>query len=219
MRKILISLVSIGFLVGCQSAVNNAIKETKYSAYEMLGYQKRDLFKKEVKNVKSNQEETGESLKDALDRLKEIYAFDGGNLEKQYRALNSAYESSQKKATGVKASIKQLETVSTDLFAEWKKEITEISAPDLRLKSTTQLQEAQSKYKEFHASLKKSEAKMDPVMIKLRDQVLYLKHNLNRQAITGLKSESLKIQGDIDSLIKEMNTSIGQAEQFIKTME
>lgn len=219
MRKILFLITGLSMAAGCQSTVNKAIQETKYSAYEMLGYQKRDLFKKEVKNVKENQEETGESLKDALERLKEIYAFDGGNLEKQYRSLNSSYETSQKKAAAVKSSIKQLETVAQDLFAEWKKEITEISAPDLRAKSTAQLQDAQAKYKEFHGGLKKSEGKLDPVMVKLRDQVLYLKHNLNRQAITGLKSESLKIQGDIDSLIKDMNTSISQAEQFIKTME
>jgi hypothetical protein len=214
-----LALILLPFLlISCQSAIENAIKETKYSAYEMIGYQKRDLFKKEARNVKSNQEETGQSFKDALDRLKELYNFDGGNLEKQDRKLNSAYETAKTKADGVHSSVKQLETVAQDLFDEWKKEIAEISTPDLRAKSTAKRLEAKTKYDEFHASLKKSEAKLGPVLTKLHDQVLYLKHNLNAAAVTGLKAESGKVQSDIEALIKEMNSSISQTDEFIKTL-
>ncbi|MBC7465986.1 MAG: DUF2959 family protein, partial [Bdellovibrio sp.] len=62
------------------------------------------------------------------------------------------------------------------------------------------------------------EAKMDPVLAKLKDHVLFLKHNLNAKAIAGLKTESGKIQGDIESLMKDMNNSISQADEFIKSM-
>lgn len=206
-------------LAACSSTVEKTIRDTKYSAYELVGVQKRDLFKREVNGVKENQEDTSEAYKDALERLKEVYAFDGGNLEKEYSKLNSAYEDAQKESSGVSSSIKQLETVAQDLFAEWKKEIAEISAPDLKSKSNKALQETQAKYKEFHASLKKSEKSMSPVLKKLKDQVLFLKHNLNAKAIAGLKTESAKIEGDISTLIKEMNTSISQAEAFIKTIE
>jgi len=212
-------LVLFVALTACTSTVEKTIRDTKYSAYELIGVQKRDLFKREVNGVKDGQEETSEAYKDALERLKEVYAFDGGNLEKEYTKLNSAYEDAQKESSDVSSSIKKLETVAQDLFAEWKKEIAEISALDLKTKSNKALQETQSKYKEFHASLKKSEKSMAPVLKKLKDQVLFLKHNLNAKAIAGLKTESAKIEGDISSLIKDMNTSISQAKKFIKTIE
>jgi hypothetical protein len=60
---------------------------------------------------------------------------------------------------------------------------------------------------------------MDPVLSKLGDQVLFLKHNLNAQAIGSLKGEETRIQGEISSLISEVNKSIAAADQFIKKLE
>ncbi len=60
---------------------------------------------------------------------------------------------------------------------------------------------------------------MDPVLARLNDHMLYLKHNLNAQSIGQLKAEHARIETDIQSLIKGMNRSIAEADQFIKTME
>jgi hypothetical protein len=57
---------------------------------------------------------------------------------------------------------------------------------------------------------------MEPVITKFRDYVLYLKHNLNAQAIGALQGESAKIQIDISKLIEQMNAAIRQADDFLK---
>lgn len=118
----------------------------------------------------------------------------------------------------MKASIGQLDKVAQDLFSEWEKEIQEISARELKNKSESKLETTRKRYQQLHSQLKKSERKMGPVLAQFKDQVLYLKHNLNAQAIAGLKTESNRIQADIKSLISEMKLSIDQAEKFIKTM-
>jgi hypothetical protein len=59
---------------------------------------------------------------------------------------------------------------------------------------------------------------MDPVLGKLHDYVLALKHSLNAQAVAALKGESVNIQAEIGRLIEEMNASISRADEFIKTM-
>lgn len=59
---------------------------------------------------------------------------------------------------------------------------------------------------------------MQPVLTKFHDLVLYLKHNLNAQSIASLKGESARIQAEIFQLIKQMNTSIAQADEFIKAI-
>lgn len=206
-------------LVGCQSMIQKAKNEAKYSAYEMVGVEKRDLFKKDVKKVKNSQEDAGEAFEDALEKLQKIYAVDGGNLEKQYKSLNSSFEDSKEEVEAVHERVKTLETTAENLFEEWQEEISDMSSADLRTKSSARLKETRERYKVFHASLKSSEARMDPVLKKLSDHVLYLKHNLNSKAIAGLKVESNKIQNDIESLIKDMNKSISQAEDFAKTIE
>jgi hypothetical protein len=65
---------------------------------------------------------------------------------------------------------------------------------------------------------RRAEQSMAPVLVKFRDHVLYLKHNLNAQAIASLKGEAISIQNDISRLIEDMNASIQQADSFIKQM-
>ena len=67
--------------------------------------------------------------------------------------------------------------------------------------------------------MKKASSKMDPVLAAFKDQVLYLKHNLNAKAIASLEGELSTIRSDVDALIKEMEKSIAEADAFIKTLE
>jgi hypothetical protein len=59
---------------------------------------------------------------------------------------------------------------------------------------------------------------MDPVLTRFHDQVLYLKHNLNAEAIASLKGETTDIQTEIARLLEDMNAAIAQADKFINTL-
>ena len=60
--------------------------------------------------------------------------------------------------------------------------------------------------------------RMAPVLDAFRDQVLYLKHNLNLSAIAALEGEAAIIESDVDELIAEMQRSIAEADAFISHM-
>ena len=210
--------VSLGALTACQNPIKKAVRETTYSAYELIGVQKRDLLKSRVKENREDQKEAGESFEDALQKLKSVYGFNGGDLEKQYDRLKSSYDQSNARAQEVHKSIKKVEDVAGDLFAEWAKEIEQIDTTSLKEKSRQNLAATKEQYRELHTSLKASEARMDPVLKKFKDQVLYLKHNLNAKAIGSLKGESANIQSEIAGLIKEMNKSVASADEFIQKM-
>ena len=51
-----------------------------------------------------------------------------------------------------------------------------------------------------------------------RDQVLFLKHNLNARAIASLQTELISVEAEVNSLIKDMNASIKEADEFINAM-
>jgi hypothetical protein len=65
----------------------------------------------------------------------------------------------------------------------------------------------------------RAQKKIQPVLTPLRDRVLFLKHNLNAQAIGALDAELGKVQTDVDALIADLDASIAEAETFIKTMD
>lgn len=204
-------------LILCLSGASGC-RSTYYAAWEKVGVYKRDLLKKKVVAARDEQKEAGEQFKDALTRLKELYGFDGGKLEKTYSALQKDYEQSAAKAEDVRKRIMEMETVAEDLFAEWEKEIKEISTPSLQSGSRKQLRDTRDRYESLHTALKKAEQSMAPVLVQFRDHVLYLKHNLNAQAIASLKGEATNIQAEISRLIGQMNVSIAQADEFIKAL-
>ncbi len=60
-----------------------------------------------------------------------------------------------------------------------------------------------------------AEASMEPVLKIFRDNVLFLKHNLNAQAIGSLQGEFANLKGEIDTLVRKMNIAIESSNKFI----
>ncbi len=196
-----------------------ACRSAYYSTMEKFGVYKRDLLKKSVVAARDDEKAAGQQFTNALARLKELYGFEGGDLEKTYNGLNREYERSVERADAVHKRIKEMETVASDLFTEWEKEIQQMSSPQLQRSDREKLRDTRRRYDELHATLKRAEDSMDPVLTRLHDQVLYLKHNLNAAAIASLKGETLNIQGEISKLLQDMNAAIAQADSFINTLQ
>ena len=203
-------LVSVCMLAGCRSA--------SYWAWDKLGYAKRDLLKKDVVAARDGQKAASEQFQDALTRLRELYGSQGSSLEKAYDGLKSDYDRCVARADTVHKRVRQVETVAADLFKEWEKELQEISSATLRESSRKKLQQTRGRYDELHAALKRAESSMDPVLVRFKDQVLFLKHNLNAEAVASLKGETTSIQTEIARLIDQMNQSITRADEFVKTL-
>jgi hypothetical protein len=213
MKRILGVASVLGLLLlftGCRS--------TYYATWEKFGKYKRDLLKEDVQKVREDQQAAAEQFKDALTRLRELYRFEGGDLEKTYDRLKAEYDRSNSRAEAVRSRIRQVEQVSSDLFKEWADEAKTITNPRLRQDSELKLRDTQRKYDSLHAAMKRAESSMDPVLAQLRDQVTYLKHNLNAQAVGALKGEALDVEKEIQQLIRDMNASITEAESFIRTL-
>ncbi len=196
-----------------------ACKSVYYSAWEKLGREKRDILRVRVVDARDDQKAASQQFKTALERMKEMYNFDGGKLEAAYNRFKSEYDDCNARAEKVHSRIKDVESVARDLFKEWETEIKEITDANMRGDSRRKLEESRNKYDSLHASMKRAESSMDPILAKFRDNVLYLKHNLNAQAIGALKGEGVKIETDISKLISDMNASIAESDAFIKTLE
>ena len=109
------SILALAFLAlwwssGCQTAY--------YSTWEKFGKYKRDLLKDRVEEARDDQKKATEQFKDALTRLKEMYGFHGGDLEKTYDRLKSDYDRCEARANAVKSRIAKVEQVAQDLFQE-----------------------------------------------------------------------------------------------------
>lgn len=207
---ILLMLAGATLLTGCQKAY--------YSALESVGVHKRDLMVERVEKARDTQTEAKEQFNSALERFQVVLGKDGGELQDRYEQLNDEYEECKELADEVRDRIDSVEDVSLALFEEWEQEITEYSSKKLASKSRKKLIHTRAQYKIMITAMRRAEKSMHPVLTTLHDQVLYLKHNLNAQTISSLKEELGEVTADVASLVKRMETSIDEANQFINTI-
>ncbi|MDY6953187.1 MAG: DUF2959 family protein [Thermodesulfobacteriota bacterium] len=201
----------LGIVFGCQT--------TYYAVWEKLGKEKRHLLKDNVEKARTEQEKASEEFKDALTRVKELYGFEGGELEDFYNRLRDDYASCEKRAEAVKGRIASVEQIASDLFKEWEREIEAMANATFKSKSAQSLKETKSRYGRLNEAMVKAESKMGPVLKQLEDYVLYLKHNLNAQAIGALKQEVEDIEVEVDRLIKDIAESIKEADDFLASFK
>ena len=204
-------LVPAFVLTGCSSAY--------YNTMEKFGVHKRDIMVDRVKEARDAQTEAKEQFKSALEQFTEVVQVKGGNLEAQYKKLNSEYERSKAKADQVHQRIDAVESVSEALFREWKAELREYANTSLRQDSERKLETTRRQYEQLITAMKRAESKIQPVLTVFHDQVLYLKHNLNAQAIASLQGEMLSLERTVDQLIREMEESIREADIFITRLQ
>lgn len=191
----------------------------KYNALEKIGVHKRDLLVANVKDARDAQKDAQEEFRDALERFGSVVNIEETGLKKAYGRLQSEYDDSVEAADEVSEQISEVEEVANDLFDEWKEEIKQYSDETLRRDSEARLMETQVRYGDMLESMKQAESSMQPVLATLNDNVLYLKHNLNAQAVGSLQGTFQTLESDIGRLIEQMNRSIERSDEFIRQMQ
>ena len=188
-------------------------------AMEKMGYAKRDILSSRVKAARNAQEDVKKEIQTALEQFGSVVSYQGGDLEAVYKKLNGELQDSEDKADAVRKRIKDVESVADALFSEWKQELGQYTNQSLRRQSEEKLTQTKARYNDMIAAMKRAEQRIDPVLKPLRDQVLYLKHNLNARALSAIKGELAKVDSQVDQLVKDMNRSIAEADKFIQQME
>lgn len=198
-------------LTGCEG--------TYYAAMEKVGMHKRDILVDRVEDAQDAQQDAQQEFQSALEQLSSLINFDGGELQTVYEQTQDAYDDSANAAARVNQRIEQIEDVADDLFDEWQDELALYDSATLRRTSEAKLKQTQRSYHTLLRVMKRAAAKMDPVLATLKDNALYLKHNLNAQAVGAIQGEYANLQQDIEQLINEMNLSIRESEKFLATLE
>jgi hypothetical protein len=189
-----------------------------YSALETVGIEKRDILADRVEEARDSQTAAKEQFTTALDRYRSVVDVEGGDLEEIYDRLARELERSEQRAEAVTERVSAVESVASDLFEEWQDEIGEYSDAALRRQSQRLLTDTQGDYRRLIAAMQRAEGAMAPVLGLFRDQVLFLRHNLNARAIGSLEPELAAIERATAALIEEMERSIAEASRFIEQL-
>jgi len=178
----------------------------------------RDVLITRVEAASEAQQETAEEFRSALEKFKDVVNFDGGDLEKKFNTLSAAYDRSEDAASNVSKRVDRVVKATNTLLSEWRDELSEYHDASIKQRAEAQFDETRIKAENLIAAMRKAEKKTEPVLGAFKDQVLFVKHNLNMQAISALQQESTIIEQDVSALILDMEASIAEAESFINSI-
>lgn len=208
-RATLIGLLLIA-LTGCASV--------QYSALEKVGIHKRDILVDRVEDARDAQADTREQLVSAYEELSELVGYEGGELEKKYDRLNKEVERSRDETADLDEHLADIDRVSEDLFDEWEAELDLYSSAALRSDQEKKLAQARRQFSMMRERMQTARNRVDPVLAVLTDNVLFLKHSLNAQALAALRGQASLLESKVDALIKDMQLAIDEADDFIGRM-
>ena len=213
-----ISLIAIIFLAYQSISADSMLAKFGMPSLDSFIHEPRDLLVNRVEAARDMQTDSAEEFKSALEEFKSVTNFSGGDIESKYNSLNSTFERCEEAAEKVTNRVNRVEAAANKLLAEWRDELNDYHDPAIKSNAERQFDETRLQAEKLLAALRAVERKTEPVLGAFRDQVLFLKHNLNMQAISSLQQTTTEIEQDVTALINEMEAAIAQAEQFIQAM-
>jgi hypothetical protein len=198
--------------------IANKCQRFYFRAVESVGHHKRDILIGRVENARDGLRDAKEQFRNALEKFTELTEFEGGELENVYREVKLEFDYSYAKALAVRDRIDAVQDVAEALFSEWEDELGEYSNRALRNASRQKMKQTQQLYGQLISAMRKAEGKIEPVLRVFHDQVLFLKHNLNAQAVAALQGELMALSVGVAGLITAMEQSINRADDFMSTM-
>lgn len=211
MRLSLLLLPCLLGFTGCSSVY--------YSAMEKVGIPKREILVDRVGAAREAQQDAKVQFSSALAQFLAVTKVPASELQATYEKLDTEFKRSEAGAREVRDRIAAIDSVAQALFAEWQSELAQYKSPALRTQSERQLGTTKTRYAGLMRVMEQAAAGMNPVIDAFRDQVLFLKHNLNAQAVSALSGSTRDLQQDIARLIADMEKSIKEADAFIASMQ
>jgi alpha-ketoglutarate-dependent taurine dioxygenase len=206
-------------LLVCVALILSGCSSVYYGAMEKLGIPKRQILVERVQAAQGAQEQAKEQFASALEQFLAVTKVPATELKAAHDRLNDEFQRSEERAKEVRDRIAAIDDVAGALFSEWNRELAQYTNASLRAQSERQLNQTRRRYEDLLRTMRTAAERMDPVLATFRDQVLFLKHNLNAQAVGALGETSRELQQDIQRLIADMEKSIRESQAFIASIE
>ena len=206
---IIISLIL--FMSSCQTT-------SYYKTKGWFGAEKRELFVDSVEGVRNSLQDNIDVFKKATAGINVVINVKKEKMEEQHEHLKNDYENCESEAGDIRSRIDTMEAISGDFFDQWMEEMELYNNESFRNASRTKYNKVRKRYTKLVQNLREVEVKLEPALNGFRDQVLFLKHNINAQSVASLEDELVTVEAEIDALIRELQGAIKESTAFISSM-
>ena len=181
---------------------------------------------KQTEKLVSKANDTVGSIRAAKQQIKDtLVAYNllvGNKVEdpkKTYKDLQKGIENTDKKVADVDQKVAAMQKEADLLFADWASNLASISSEELRKRSEERLNETRERYNGILAAGDKAGKVFNPFIASLKDQVVYLGHDLNPSALASLKPDADKLNKEAEVLFKKIDETVDEASGYITSLK
>ena len=199
-----IALIIFG-TIGVGSAQDEGVKQVE------------QLIKKANAGVESIND-TKLQLQKTMEAYNAVLAPDVKDRRDAYKKLQKEVATTEKKRAMVSTRNGEMNVEAGRLFKNWEGSTAAIQDPALRQRSQERLAVAKKRYSEIQANGQGAASLYTPFMKALQDQVTYLGHDLNPEAVATLKPEADKLNAQAKELYSAIDKTTAAANNNISQL-
>ncbi len=206
MKKLLFLLpVIILFVTACGT---RELQEARY----------KEKITQLVPRAKAHQIQAKADFQVAMEDLSTYVMLPGSNLMNDYTKLQRRYKQAEKARRQTQYFIQEIDERSSEMFRNWKRGLDRYENNELRYQSLSNYQQSQTQYQDFIQAMRLSEAKMQVILDRYNDQLLFISQNMNPQSISRMQNDVYALDAEVTELSNLIDRSVLYADQFLRTL-
>lgn len=180
---------------------------------------KRNLLVARVVTAQDHQKKAKKQIAALLEQFHETSSFGAEECLKAYPPLNLSYQQARAEVDRVQKHNRNLYEDGAKVFVKWEREIDAFTDPGLADENSLQRDLTKDRFDELTTVMGRADKLYDPVLSELHDRVIYLKFNLNDEALATLADKTAELSRDVHQLILELESSIDAGDTFIREVK
>lgn len=153
-----------------------------------------------------------------LETYNAIFAKDTEDIPKTYKRVESEMKKTEKQREDVRKKLAEMTTEAEAYFAGWGESLREINDPDLRKRSESRMTETRAQLDGIMAAVREAREAYEPFMTRMKDQWVYLGHDLNPSGIESLKPDVEKLNAQAKELFQKIDAGTEKAGEYITSL-
>jgi len=159
--------------------------------------------------------ETKNQIAKTMDAYNAVLADDVKDRPAAYKALQKEMNTTERKRAEIAKRVGEMDAEADALFKGWSDSAARLENPDLRKRTEERLTKTKASYADIKATGKTAGDLYDPILKSLKEQVVYLGHDLNASSVGSLKPDAEKLNLKAKELFTAIDDTVAVANKNI----
>lgn len=149
----------------------------------------------------------------------QILAGEAEDNRAAYKKLQKSLKKSEKSAAAVGAQAEKMDSAASEYFASWEASLSEFTSDEMRARSEERMKETRQRYDGILQAGREAGEAFRPFVTLLKDQIVFLGHDLNPAAIEDLQDDAERLNSQAKEVFSKIDETKRTAMRYIASLK